>query len=170
MSKIFTVILFTTLGTLLSAQSCEIYVSSDTILIGNDVLVKYTMENMGGDFSPPPFEDFKIISGPNTSSSVSIINGDRTSKTTYSYYLRPLKEGIIEIPPAIVEDDGLVVLCEKKNLTILPNPENLIIIPEEEENSMGSFFEMRTFPFGQREPSPQPKQKKTKPKRKYKRI
>ena len=160
-------------ATLTTAQSFDTYVSNDTILIGNDVLVKFTLENIDGRFTPPDFEDFKIISGPNKSSSVSIINGDKTSKTTYVYYLRPEREGQIEILPIGVEHDEETIYSDTLNFIVEPNPDNIIIIPEDESNEFGSsFFELRSFPFGNREDKSlqKPKEKEKKSKRKYKRI
>lgn len=156
--------------TLLSAQSIETYISNDTVLIGNDVLIKITYNNIEGSHTTPQFKDLRIISGPNTSSSVSIINGDKTSKTSYAYYLRPEREGSIVIPPLSVEHEGELIYSDTLTLTIAPNPDNLILIPEDNsERGLGSnFFEFRQFPFGERAV---PKKKdEPKSKRKYKRI
>lgn len=168
---IFTLALCCT--TLLSAQSIETYVSNDTVLIGNDVLIKITYNNIDGDHPTPEFKDLEIISGPNTSSSVSIINGDKTSKTSYAYYLRPQKEGKLIIPPFSAEHAGELIHSDTLSLVVAPNPDNLIIIPEDNsQDQLGfgsNFFELRQFPFGERR-APQKKEKESKSKRKYKRI
>ena len=159
--------------TLLSAQSIETYVSNDTVLIGNDVFIKITYNNIDGDYATPEFNDLEIISGPNTSSSISIINGDKTSKTSYAYYLRPQKEGVLTMPPFSAEHAGELVYSDTLSLIVVPNPDNLIVIPEDSsQDGLGfgsNFFEFRQFPFGERR-APQKKEKDSISKRKYKRI
>ena len=58
------------------------------------------------NFIGPTFTGFKLLSGPNSSSSssYSFVNGKSKSEvtTTYSYYLSPLKEGTLIIPSATV--------------------------------------------------------------------
>lgn len=171
MIKSFIFLIIIIAPSLVSSQNFETYVSNDTVLIGNDVLIKFTLENIDGKFNPPQFDDLEIISGPNTSSSVSIINGDKTSKTSYAYYLRPQREGLIEILPIGVEHSEETIYCDTLRLIVEPNPDNLIIIPEDESNDFGSsFFDFRSFPFGsERDKKPQ-KPKENKSKRKYKRI
>lgn len=158
-------------ATFTTAQSFETYVSNDTVLIGNDVLVKFILEDIEGNFSQPTFENFRITSGPNTSSSFSMINGDKTSKKTYSYYLRPEKEGHLQILPIGVDHNGETIYSDTLNIIVHPNPDNLIIIPDDDSSEFGSsFFEFRSFPFENREDQVPQKPKEKKSKRKYKRI
>ena len=62
------------------------------------------------DFSWEPGADFDLIWGPQQgrSTSVQIINGQRTesSQTTYSYILRPLKEGRFTLAEASAKVKG----------------------------------------------------------------
>ena len=91
-------------------QSLTASVSSDSILIGNYIKLVYTVENIDGDFEAPQLRHLEILSGPNTSSSVQIINGDKTSKTSYSYYIKPTELGTITIPPAYLTAEGLSLI------------------------------------------------------------
>ena len=62
------------------------------------------------DFSWDPGDDFELVWGPQQgrSTSVQIINGKRTesSQTTYSYILRPLKEGKFTLAKASAKVKG----------------------------------------------------------------
>ena len=62
-------------------------ISMDSILLGNYFEVKYTLENGSGDnFIAPDFENFTIVGGPNTSTSMSFMNGEMTQSVSYAYY------------------------------------------------------------------------------------
>lgn len=58
------------------------------------------------NFSPPSFDNFKIVSGPNESTSMQIINGKVSASLTFSYYLRPKKTGTFTIAAAGLEHKG----------------------------------------------------------------
>ena len=64
------------------------------------------MNQNGDNFSPPDFENFQIIGGPNQSIKTSYVNGERSFSKTYSYFLQPLKKGSIKIKQASIEIDG----------------------------------------------------------------
>ena len=67
----------------------SINISSDTVLMGNYIQVSFKLENARGDaFTPPSFEGFQVISGPNQSSSFSMYNGKVSQSISYSYYMK----------------------------------------------------------------------------------
>jgi hypothetical protein len=72
------------------------------------------------NFKPPVFSDFQVLSGPNSSRSVSWINGNMSSSETYTYVLRPKKEGVLKIGKASIYADG--VTLESNELTIEVTP------------------------------------------------
>lgn len=73
----------------------------------NDVLtVSFTLDNLVGNFTPPSFDGFTVVSGPNVSSSYSMINGNVSQKKSYSYNLVANKSGDLTIAPALVETEG----------------------------------------------------------------
>lgn len=68
------------------------------------VEVEFVLENaQAKNFSPPGFSGWSVISGPSTSSQVSIINGARSSSLSYIYTLSPKSTGNLTIGPASVE-------------------------------------------------------------------
>ncbi len=159
----------------LSAQSFSIEVSSDSVLLGNYIEVSFKLKNIKGQFEAPTFDGFTIISGPNMSSSMQIINGDMSSTQAYSYYVQPNDIGLYTIAPAYLDTEGSTIETNPTEVNVYPNPNNIIQAPRRESGS--SFFDFGDSPFGdspffKREQAPleTTPQEKTKPKRKYKRI
>lgn len=69
--------------------------------------VTFTLENANGNgFRAPKFEGFKVVSGPSTSRSTSIINGRKSSSIAFSYGLQPTSLGTKTIKPATVQVNG----------------------------------------------------------------
>lgn len=113
----------------------EIETSLDTVLLGNYLEVKFNLENVKGKFSEPSFAGLKIISGPNTFSSTTISNGEYQSTTSYSYFVKPLEEGVYVIESAKLETADEVLKTNEKRIVVIPNPDNILQEPKEEENS-----------------------------------
>lgn len=107
----------------------QVEVSSDTVLLGNYFSLKFSIENVEGEFVPPSFEGFQIISGPNMSSQYSMINGVVTQKSSYSYHLLPLEEGSFEIGSARLKKKNDEISLDPITITVMPNPDGLIENP-----------------------------------------
>ncbi len=79
------------------AQDFSASVDKTVVQQGERFQVSFTFS--GGDvssvrdFRPPSFQGFAILSGPNQSSSVQIINGQLSASLTYSYILKALRPG-----------------------------------------------------------------------------
>lgn len=119
-------------------------VSSDSVLMNNYFTVSFTLENADGmNFMPPSFEAFEVVSGPNTSTSMSMMNGEVSRKVTYTYYLRPRDIGNYYIEPASIESEEGVLETLPREVIILPNPDNIIQQPEPQNRTfqfdMGGF-------------------------------
>jgi hypothetical protein len=119
-------------------------VSSDSILMNNYFTVSFTLENAeGANFMPPAFDEFEVASGPNTSSSMSIMNGKVSQKVTYTYYLRPRDIGNYFIEPASIESDEGVLETLPREVIVLPNPDGIIQQPKPRTES----FNFNSSPF-----------------------
>ncbi|MBK9109795.1 MAG: BatD family protein [Saprospiraceae bacterium] len=131
---IFFVLLF---AAKLSAQKLEfnVTVSSDTLLLGNYLEVKFEINNGKGQFVPPDFAGWNVVSGPNSSSSFSIINGDVKQSSSYSYYLEAGFEGVYIINPAQLETEDGVLKTPSIQIIVLPNPEGIRQHPKNREES-----------------------------------
>ncbi|MBI5917653.1 MAG: BatD family protein [Bacteroidetes bacterium] len=102
-------------------------VSTDSILMDNFFEVKFTLENADGqNFEAPDFsEHFNVVSGPNFSTSMSMVNGDVTQGMTITYYLEPRELGAFYILPAYVNAGDKVLETSPLEVMVVPNPDGL---------------------------------------------
>ncbi len=85
--------------------SLSIVVDKDTMFQDEVVKVELLIENTQGRYTPPTFEGFRIIGGPNTSSSFTMINGVVSQKKSYTYMLLPELTGDITIGTASLQTE-----------------------------------------------------------------
>lgn len=169
MKFVQTLLLCLSIACSIQGQSFELTVSSDSVLLGNYIEVKFVVENLDGKFEAPTFDGMEIISGPNTSSSIQIINEDRSSTTSYSFYVKPPDVGSYTVTPAylILEEETRETI--PLTINVYPNPDNIITTPESGSHSF--FFEFgNDSPFFQRTVPPTSPTPPVKPKRKYKKL
>ena len=73
----------------LFGQKFELTADKTTVNQNERFQIYFTFEGAEGSnlqgFRPPNFENLKILSGPNQSSSIRMINGNVSSTITYSY-------------------------------------------------------------------------------------
>ena len=94
---------------MLSGQvSFRAKVSKKTLGINERLQIDFLMNEDGDNFTPPSFENFKIVGGPSQSISNSWINGERTYSKTYTYFLAPKKRGSTNIGQASIEVKGVI--------------------------------------------------------------
>lgn len=95
------VIIFLTIATIVNAQSFTTRVSAK-VIGKNDILeVEYVAADADMEqFTLPRFDRWRLISGPNTSSSTTIINGNAKQQMSYSVMLQPIAVGTLSIPGA----------------------------------------------------------------------
>jgi hypothetical protein len=95
---------------IIKAQSFESSVNNTTVGLNNRFQVTFTFEgndvNSLSDFSPPNFDGFLVLSGPNQSTSMQIINGAVSASLAYSYYLQPKNLGRYTIGSASIKYKG----------------------------------------------------------------
>ncbi|MEE4255412.1 MAG: BatD family protein [Bacteroidales bacterium] len=93
------------------------------VSVGDRFQLSYSVNTKGGQFSGPEIKDFRVLSGPNisTSQSYQVINGKMSASTTvsYIYYLQAFKEGNFEIPPASIEVDGETVSSRPVSIEVV---------------------------------------------------
>ena len=92
------------------AQSFNATVGNTTVGRYDQFQVSFTFQgkNVNGtsNFKAPNFNGFRILSGPNQSTSMQIINGAASGSVTYSYYLQPEGIGKHSIGSASIVYDG----------------------------------------------------------------
>ncbi|RAV29448.1 BatD family protein [Sinomicrobium soli] len=86
----------------------EAKVSKETLGVNERLRVEFTMNKDGDNFTPPAFDGFTVVMGPNQSVSHSWVNGKRSFSKTYSYVLAPISQGKFTIKQATIEIDGNV--------------------------------------------------------------
>ncbi|WMI68739.1 BatD family protein [Mangrovimonas sp. YM274] len=105
--KHITLLLFVLSTTIGVAQvKFEAKVSKTKLGINERLRIDFEMNKDGDNFTPPDFNGFTVVGGPNTSVSHSWLNGERSFSKTYSYFLAPKKRGKITINQATIEIEG----------------------------------------------------------------
>ena len=95
----------------LLGQDIKLIASIDRNPVGLNEQFVYQLEISGSgsgvpDPNLPGFEDFRILGGPNVSTSVQIVNGSMSSSKSYSVILLPRKAGTFNIPPVTITHKG----------------------------------------------------------------
>jgi len=81
-------------------------VSHSRVEVGQQFKVTYSVNSVGGSFTPPNFSQFRLLSGPNQSQSMQNINGKISRQTSISYILMANKQGEYNIPAATITVNG----------------------------------------------------------------
>lgn len=111
--KLFVIVLFTLVTNIVTAQDVEFTASGPRVVeVGEQFRLSYAVNAKGSNYEEPDMENFRVLTGPNvsTSSSVQIINGNMTRSVsyTYNYVLMATQEGKFTIQPAKIKVKGKV--------------------------------------------------------------
>lgn len=150
----------------LDAQNLSHEVSTDSILLGNYFIYEIELVDLETEIIAPNLNEFEIVSGPNISSSVSIINGEMNSTKKMTWYLKPTELGQYFIEPISVSLDDVALEADPIEVNVFPNPDGIIEKPV--QNSMDDFFNLRSHPLMERVRPTAPKEQNQKPKRELK--
>lgn len=116
---IFCLLIF---GLQLNAQddsvNFEAIVSKKNLGLNENLRVDFKMNKDGDNFTPPNFEGFKVVGGPNQSVSNMWVNGKRTFSKSYSYFLSPLQKGQLKLGQATIEVDGKLFKTLPVNINV----------------------------------------------------
>jgi BatD DUF11 like domain len=107
---IFIFLLIITACGRLFPQSLTVSVANTKVGLGDQFEVSFAfngpdVNNVKG-FTSPDFANFMILSGPNQSTAMQIINGAVSGSITYSYYIQPKSIGTFNIGSATVNYKG----------------------------------------------------------------
>jgi hypothetical protein len=80
--------------------------SKNKVVTGEIFEISFTINSNAGNFKAPNFNGFRVISGPNQSSSFQWINGKTSHSLSISYKLIAEKEGTFTIKGATIESGG----------------------------------------------------------------
>ena len=120
-------ILFVFICTHSIAQKLSVSADKNPAIVGEQILLQYSIDTHGNNFKSPNFNGLRVLSGPNpsTQSSYSYVNGksQNSTKTTYSYYLKATKEGTFKISPATIKVDGKTIKSKPYQIKIVKGSE-----------------------------------------------
>jgi len=104
------IILFLFLPFQIFSQSFDASVGQTTVAENQHFEVSFTFsgKNINGvkNFKPPKFKNFLVLSGPNQSTSIQIINGDQSASLSYNYVIQAKSIGTFSIGTASIEYEG----------------------------------------------------------------
>jgi len=84
----------------------EASLSESQVGIAKRFKVTFSLKGKGSNFQSPAFKHFEVLSGPNRSTSIRVINGDMSRSLKYSFILVARKKGAFEIAPAKIQSGG----------------------------------------------------------------
>jgi len=105
------------------AQEFTSSVNQTTVADNERFQVSFTFSgssiNNLSKFTPPAFENFLILSGPNQSTSIQIINGAQSASLSYNYILQPKSLGTFTIGSASIQQEGNTFKSDPINITVV---------------------------------------------------
>jgi hypothetical protein len=136
-SRLLLCLIFLVSVNIQSQISFDAKVSKKRLGLNERLRVDFVMNENGDDFTPPPFTNFQIVSGPQQSVSRSWVNGVRSFSKTYTYFLTPKRKGKVTLGQAVIVIKGevyktLPIPLEVTSALEKPNdPNNIDYITDE---------------------------------------
>ncbi len=153
------------LGTLLAISTyvlgqdleARVNVNRDSILVGNTLTLSVSVDGEsieGIDLNLP--SNLEIVSGPNVSSTMTMMNGDVAQTSTYNYVILPSEVGTDYIPPMIITTSKGEIETDPITINTYPNPTNIkqdqeILSPFSGGFDFGSMFGGENMQFNMEE-------------------
>ncbi|MGE5431078.1 MAG: BatD family protein [Syntrophomonadaceae bacterium] len=111
------------LSTAVHAQSFTASVNSTTVPQNEpfQVSFQFSGDNVNAlrSFKAPDFKNFEVLSGPNQSTSMQIINGAVSASLAYSFYLQAPNQGKFTIGAASIDFKGKTLRTQPITITIV---------------------------------------------------
>ncbi len=125
---IFCALSFWTLAANAQNATVRAELCSDTIMVGHQFTLTYIVD--GGQVNglgDPDLTAFNLLSGPNTSSSMSFINGQMSAKSSVNFVLQARESGDYTIEPTTLTVDGEEVEVESLSIHVVENPDGVLL-------------------------------------------
>ena len=120
-------ILFVFSSAIIHAQILKVSADKNPAIVGEQILVQYSIDTKAENFKSPNFNGLQVLSGPNpsTQSSYTFINGksQSNSSTTYSFYIKGIKEGSYNTTPAKITVNGKTISSKPFTINIVKGSE-----------------------------------------------
>ncbi|MBK8055763.1 MAG: protein BatD [Saprospiraceae bacterium] len=131
------------IGLILSAQDSRFFMETDRTEIaeGETFILNIVLENMNGkNLQLPDLAPFRVVQGPSTSSSVTIINGKRSGTQSYQYLLLAAKKGKFTIGSATIQSDGKTIKSNTLSIDVTGQSKSKSNLPG--DNSSETFVRL----------------------------
>ena len=112
-------LLFSSIHAFSQDVSLSASVNKNPVAMNDHFSLTFTLTNANGNIDPPSLDDFSLLYGPGTSTSVQIVNGRRSSSFSYTYTLAAQKEGTYTIAPATAVINGVVYKSNEIQLKVV---------------------------------------------------
>ncbi|MBU2651145.1 MAG: BatD family protein [Bacteroidetes bacterium] len=124
--------------------------AKEQVSTGERFQVVYSVNAQGKGFAQPDFESFRVLTGPNvsTSQNYQIINGkmSQSVNVSYSFILQATQEGTFDIPPAVISIDGKEYKSNPLKITVVKS-----VSSQAPATQSGSPSSTRQTPAGQQD-------------------
>ncbi len=138
MIKSFLIVALFLFVSIVQAQTFTATVDNNKVAENDRFELRFTFEgknlNALKNFNPPSLKDFRVLSGPNQSTSMQIINGMSSSSLTLSYILMPNTTGAFTIGSASIQYDDKLFTTDPIKITIVKGS----VKPKDDSNSQVS--------------------------------
>ena len=115
----------------LSQVTFKTVVSKTELGLNERLRIEFSIDKQGADdFTPPDFNNFKVLAGPSQATSFSSINGRTSYKLTYTYIIQPTVKGTFTISSASITYDGQIIKSNTVRVSVL----DAILIPEDPDD------------------------------------
>jgi hypothetical protein len=104
------------------------------VQLGQQFQISFSIDDSGDNFTPPDFSRFRVLGGPNRSSSMQFVNGSMTQSLTLSFYLQAIEVGEINIGQAQMTVDGKVVKSNPLKIKVLKGKAGAKSGPKKQNN------------------------------------
>ena len=139
------------------AQKLVVQTSKGKVYTGEVFQIAYSANGNVSGFRKPAMPDFEMYSGPNQSTSISMINGTVSQSITFSMMIACRKEGKFTIGPAVATIDGKNVESGQLTIEVIrgtpPKNQN-----QQQNDPFSNFF--GSDPFSQEPPQNQKQEEK----------
>ncbi len=109
---------------LLSQAQFTASADASEIVEGGVVDIEFSLKNVeGGSFQAPSFKGFQVVSGPNQSTQMSVVNGRMSRSMTISYSLIGTKQGSYTIGSASIRAGGKTLRTKPLQINVLKGKE-----------------------------------------------
>ncbi|MGB0916873.1 MAG: BatD family protein [Flavobacteriales bacterium] len=89
------------------------------VQMGQRFQVTWSIDANASGFTAPEITNFRVLGGPNQSTSMQYVNGSMSQSISYSYVLYAEREGEFEIGPAKIKVGGKVVSSNSLKIKVL---------------------------------------------------